>query len=260
MPNITPDLENVTEQVRIFFHKHRVRIIGAAVIAIAAAMLIATSSSDPTLRLVFLGPLIVGACIPLASQDIASDAINGWGAYFARSLKRAQGRKGKFSRYFSLPLHWGSLTLWSLSESIQDGHIRAGVRLSTIVYFWAVMIFALVVTVYIIVVVVVAIIILALVGWFLSLADSDPRRPKPSGDQSDSRSKIPKSFFSFSTKCGNCKSKEHATRDCPHGFFSEKCGNCGGKDHATRDCPHGFFSSKCGHCGSKEHATRDCPH
>jgi len=64
----------------------------------------------------------------------------------------------------------------------------------------------------------------------------------------------------FSSECGHCGSKEHATSDCPHGFFSSKCGHCGSKDHATSDCPHGAFSSACGHCGSKEHATSDCPH
>jgi WD40 repeat protein len=64
----------------------------------------------------------------------------------------------------------------------------------------------------------------------------------------------------FSSECGHCGSKEHATSDCPHGFLSTECGRCGSKDHATSDCPHGVFSSECGHCGSKEHATSDCPH
>lgn len=41
----------------------------------------------------------------------------------------------------------------------------------------------------------------------------------------------------FSTECGKCGSKEHATSNCSHGFFSSECGNCGSKDHATGDCP-----------------------
>lgn len=243
------------DRVRIFFRKHGVRISGAAVVMVAAAILIGAPSSHLAVWLVFLVPLMVGACIPLASRDAVSAAINGWGGYFDRGLNRAQGREGKFSRYFSRPLHWGSLKLWSVSERIQNGHIRAGVRLGAIVYFWAAILLALamlvIMAVYVIVLVVVLIVGFAIVGGSLS-------QGQHSGGRSYSPKRSVMSFFS--RECGNCGSKEHATSDCPHGFFSSKCGRCGSKSHATGDCPHGFLSSKCGRCGSTHHATSDCPH
>lgn len=64
----------------------------------------------------------------------------------------------------------------------------------------------------------------------------------------------------FSTECGRCGSKEHATDNCPHEFLSTKCERCGSVDHATGDCPRGIFTTECGRCGSKEHATDNCPH
>lgn len=64
----------------------------------------------------------------------------------------------------------------------------------------------------------------------------------------------------FQSKCTFCGSTEHSSTECPHGIFLSKCASCGSADHSTKDCPQGIFNSKCSSCGSKEHASLDCPH
>jgi hypothetical protein len=63
----------------------------------------------------------------------------------------------------------------------------------------------------------------------------------------------------FESECRYCKSKEHASEDCPHGMFESKCRYCGSVNHASEDCPQGVFESKCRYCGSKDHAGENCP-
>lgn len=70
----------------------------------------------------------------------------------------------------------------------------------------------------------------------------------------------PRRGWGFESECRNCGSVDHATDDCPHGFFALECHNCGSKNHSTGDCPHGIFAERCRNCGSNEHATDDCPH
>jgi hypothetical protein len=111
---------------------------------------------------------MLGACIPVASQDSLSRSINGWEQYFDRSLSKAQGREGKFARYFLRPLHAGSLKLWKVSQPISNEHVRAGTRLAATAYFWAAMLFALVIAVYVIVGIVILMIVLAVIGWYLN--------------------------------------------------------------------------------------------
>jgi hypothetical protein len=153
---------------RAFFQQHGVRLGAAGVILAAGAIIMRAASADQTLWLLFLGPLILGACIPLASQESLSASINAWEQYFKRTLSKAQGREGKFARYFLRPLHAGSLKLWSVSKPIQNVHLRSGTRLAALAYFWAVMLFALVAAVYLIVAIVILIVVLAIIGWFLN--------------------------------------------------------------------------------------------
>src|ERR1035437_8407162 len=115
------------DRARAFVHEHGVRVGAGAAIVAAVVMILEAPSNNQTVWLLVLGPLIVGACVPLASQDPFSNSINGWERHFDRSLSKARDREGKFARYFLRPLHAGSLKLWSLSEPIQNVHIQSGV-------------------------------------------------------------------------------------------------------------------------------------
>jgi len=191
------------------------------------------------------------------SLVLITSAINGWEAYFDKSFEKATGREGKFSRYFLRPLHWGSLKLWSASQTLPDEHLRAGVRLSTIIYFWAVMTFLLVATIYIIVALVILIIIMAIIGWFLSQGRQSEERTSRESTYTPPKRSV---GSWFATECTYCGSKEHASSDCPHGILSTECTYCGSKNHASADCPHGMFSTKCTYCGSTDHVSDNCPH
>jgi hypothetical protein len=158
-------LITVAQRARQLFVVHRVRLAALAVAGAVAALIEGGDDASRFLRLIALGPTVIGACIPMASLEAVSDAINRWEQFFDDSLNKAKGRDGKFARYFLTPLHTGSLALWKSSESIRDPHVRAGIRLSALSYFWSFMLLVLVVAAYVIVAVVILIIVLAVISW-----------------------------------------------------------------------------------------------
>ena len=169
MPEVLDPGAATAERIVTFLTTHRVRLIAAGVILVSVA--VALWNGESVLWLLLL-PIIIGASIPLASVNKNSDGIDAWRSFFARSLARAQQKKGAFAKYFQRPLHAGSLTLWVKTDPIADSHVRAGVRLGIVCYLWAVMALALVVAIYLIVGIVIVIAILAIISWFMSLNDS----------------------------------------------------------------------------------------
>ena len=60
----------------------------------------------------------------------------------------------------------------------------------------------------------------------------DDRRNSPHGSVLSSRSHITAKLKSEG-RCFNCKSKDHAQKDCPHKL---RCYNCDATDHTSKDC------------------------
>jgi hypothetical protein len=158
-------LITVAQRARQFFVVHGVRVAALTIAGAVAALIENGDDASRFLRLILLGPIVIGACVPMASLEAVSDAINRWEQFFDDSLSKTKGRDGKFARYFLTPLHTGSLALWKSSEGIRDPHVRAGVRLSALSYFWSFMLFVLVVAAYVIVAVVILIMVLAVISW-----------------------------------------------------------------------------------------------
>jgi len=250
MPEAARDSTTPTDRFRLFFQAHGLRV-GAAAVVIAALLIVAAApATSQGGWLAFFSPLIVGALAVVASHDPLTAGIDGWRQFFEQRLEKAQAGSGKFSQYFLRPLFSGSVSVWKTSDAIPDPHLRGGVRLSVVTYFWALMLFALAVAVYVALVIVMVVVALLIIAWMLSRA---------TGGAGESRTIRTGGSF-FTTACSNCGSKDHASGDCPHGIFSSNCSNCGSRNHASSDCPHGMFSSKCSNCGSTDHASSDCPH
>jgi hypothetical protein len=208
-------------------------------------------SGDAVAWTFLLAPLIVGALFPLARNSTLTARTEPLGEWLAERRVHTHGATGRFSRFFVRPSFASACAVWNASKDVTDPHLRAGIRLAALLYLVEIGLGVLVIVGYILVLIVLMIVALIITFWVLSHLLSEA---------------------SSSKACGNCGSKEHATRNCPHDsglfglFGSKECANCGSKEHATRDCPHdsglfGLFGSKeCANCGSKDHATPDCPH
>ena len=159
---------SAVSRVLAFVVTYRVRLAAAAVFLIVSVFIWNASPADQTLTTLFLGPLAVGALVPLASHQPLSTAVNRWDEYFTKSLERARARETKLARYFLRPFHQGNVALWSASERIADLNIRAGVRLAVALYFWALTIALLIVAAYILIAIVIIFVILLIIGWYLS--------------------------------------------------------------------------------------------
>lgn len=168
------------ERIKAFLNQHGVRLAAAAVVLAALYLLARASPGAGAWSLLLWGPILAGAAVPLLSLPSCSDPVNDWRSYFVDGMAKARQKEGKYSRYFLRPLHAGSLLLWNRSEFIRDEHIRAGVRVAGICYFWGVMIFGLILVAYVIIAVVVLMIVLAIVAWFMEHSDSGTRTYKRS--------------------------------------------------------------------------------
>ena len=176
-----PDVAVSIERARDFAREHRVRLCAGGVAVLWLLILAFAPPGYRQLWLLLLLPLVIGATVPLAASSETTAAINGWRAFFERRLSAAQGKDGKIAQYFLRPLFAGTLRLWSATESLSDEHVRAGLRLAGLLFFWAVMLALFLLAIYIVVVIVVMIAIIALIGWFLSQnsSDSEPLRTGP---------------------------------------------------------------------------------
>ncbi len=149
-----------------FIREHSVRLSAGAVLAVC--VLVISFSGVPALWVFLLGPVLVGALIPLFGLVDAAAQIDRWDDWFAFRLERAQQKDGKLSRYFSRPLFSGTRALWCRTRQIQDATVQAAVRLCAILYFWALMTLMLVMALYVVVAIVMLVIALAIAGWIMN--------------------------------------------------------------------------------------------
>jgi hypothetical protein len=154
-------------QVRDFAVTHRVRLFAGATIVIALATCLASAPGYQAVMWMLLGPVMAGGVVALASQVDWSEQINDCQTSFEQGLAKAEGKTGKYSRFFLTPLYRGSLWLWRATDGIGDAHVKAALRVGGIAYFWSVMIVVLVLAVWLIVGLMIAVFALAIVSWFM---------------------------------------------------------------------------------------------
>jgi hypothetical protein len=98
-----------------------------------------------------------------------SNAIGGIENRLRAGSAKASGRQGKFARFFLRPFYSSCLAIWRWTGRISDVHLRAGVRVTALIFTCAIAIAVLIMAAYIIVSIVVCIIFLAMLAWGLSM-------------------------------------------------------------------------------------------
>jgi hypothetical protein len=171
---------NYVSRAMTFLARHKVRLVAAALIAISIWILYGAGSTGFFPWLLLIGPLLAGAAVPLFSDPAMTGMVNGWQNFFEAGLLNAKSRDTKFARNFLRPLHRYSLAIWKISAHVGDVHVRAGLRLSIVTYFWAFMIVALITAVYLIVAFIILGVVLAIYAWFKGWTPSRPARDRAS--------------------------------------------------------------------------------
>lgn len=131
--------------------------------------------------LMLFSPVAVGAMFPLLRLKKPTTLTEHWEHRFAERQVRAQGKIGKFTRFFTRPLLRGCLAIWAVTRRLSDPHLRAGVRLTIFLYFFGLMVGLLLVVGYVLVMIVLAIIALIVIAWILGKmlgGDSRPSRTR----------------------------------------------------------------------------------
>jgi len=127
-------------------------------------------NQDNGTALLFLAPLIVGAVTVALRLPGVSNAVNSIENRLRAGSAKASGRQGKFARFFQRPFYGSCLAIWRWTRRISDVHLRAGVRVTALIFVCAIAFALLAMAAYIIVAIVVFMIVLAIIGWVLSLS------------------------------------------------------------------------------------------
>lgn len=163
------------ERIHDSLREYGPRLIAGLVVLGVVLTIGLWSHSHLMLWLALLGPLAVGACIPLLSIGGLTDRINGWGGFFSAGSERIKGRDTKFARYVQRPFYGGGSAIWRISEPVPGEHLKAGLRLAAFTYLLAIMGFALYVAIYVMLVII-AIFVILLIILFVASNDEEDKR------------------------------------------------------------------------------------
>ena len=158
-----------------FFRQHGLQV-AAGLVLVGGSVVIGIAAGHRLLWLVLLGPMMVGACVPLVSLARWTDKINGWGAWFAAAADKVRDRDTQLAKYFQRPLYKGSLAVWRFSEPVSHQHLKAGMRLAALTYTLAALVFLLCVAIYVMLVVIAIVLLLLVVLWFMGNKDEEEER------------------------------------------------------------------------------------
>jgi len=163
------------ERIHDSLREYGPRLIAGLVVLGAILTIGLWSHGHLVLWLALLGPLAVGACIPLLSIEGLTDRINGWGSFFAAGSDRIRGRDTKFVRYVQRPFYRGGSAIWRISEPVSGEHLKAGLRLGAFTYLLAIMGFALYVAIYVMLVIIAIFVVLLIILWVTSNDEEEKR-------------------------------------------------------------------------------------
>jgi hypothetical protein len=172
--------------------------IGSGVFMLAAIVWI-VFSPNPALWLLLLGPAIVACIWPLCMHV----GMTGWAEKLEDWIKQKKAKagasNGKLAKFFFRPLYSGSLWIWEKAGSVGNSHLRAGVRVGSLLYFGSIMLLIGLTVGYIVIGIVVGLIIIALTLWIfsaiLSAKSGEHRRRIPTLPLRAAKSRLTTDFF-----------------------------------------------------------------
>jgi len=112
----------------------------------------------------------------LISSGSLTVRIDQWEQTFEDRGQRAAAKGTKFARFFLRPLWGGSRAIWIKTVGVSQEHLRAGLRLTLLIYYFGLMIAVLAVVAYVSFVVIVGIAVIVFMFWLLMkyLTRNDP--------------------------------------------------------------------------------------
>ena len=156
-----------------FLREHGVRLVAGLVLLAGGIGIGLGAHGHLFLWLVLLGPLLVGACVPLLSIGSLTDRINGWGGFFSAGANKARGRETKLAQYIQRPFYGGGSAIWRASEPVPSQHLKAGLRLAAFAYLLAIMGIAIYVAVYVMLIIVAIFLVLLVIFWVASNGEEE---------------------------------------------------------------------------------------
>ena len=162
MPEIE-DQRPADERVHNFLVKYGIRLAAGLALLGGVLAIVLGARGHLLLWLVLLGPLAIGALVPLLGVGGLSNGINGLGSGFSAGADKVRGRTSKFARYAQQPFYNGASAIWRASERIPGNHLRAGLRLAAFAYLIALMGFILYVAIYVMLVIIAICVVLLIV-------------------------------------------------------------------------------------------------
>ena len=159
---------------------------GGAILAIVLlAWLSYRYRYDGSLVLLLL-PLEIGALIVALRLHAVSGAIHSIENWLNSGSARARESDGKFARFFKRPFFSACQAIWRWTAPIPDPHLRAGVRLATLIIITGVAVVLLITAIEILVAIAILLLMIFVAGWILSRSGSSGdgdyegvTRPKP---------------------------------------------------------------------------------
>lgn len=185
-----PETENqqpADERVHDFLVKYGIRSAAGAVVLVGVLAIVLGAHGNLLLWLVLLGPLALGALVPLLGVGGLSNWINGLGGSFSAGADRVRGHTSKFARYVQQPFFKDAGAIWRVSEPIPGDHLRAGVRLAAFAYLLALVGFILYVAIYVMLVIIAICVVLVIILFALGGDESSTSTSSGGGSSSSSR-------------------------------------------------------------------------
>lgn len=228
--------------------------------------------------LLLSSPALCGVIVALVNSEKVNGITENVEGWLRRRKHSVSEKKSFFPRWVARPPLSFIVLLCDWTDSLSHRGLKNGIRTSTVLYvftFWIMFVaYAFIMAVGVAIAVVLFVMVMWVVGKLLRGASSasDESAGSTTDDASFRPSRSGQSFFSFARECRYCRSKNHASDDCPHdrGFVGigakTECEHCGSEDHASDDCPHdkGVIGigarDECRFCRSKNHSSDDCPH
>ena len=122
---------------------------------------------DGSLVLLLLA-LEIGALIVALRLHAVSGAVHSIENWLNSGSARARDSDGKFARFFKRPFFSACLAIWRWTAPIPDPHLRAGVRLATLIIITGIAVVLLIMAIEILVAIAILILLIVVAGWFLS--------------------------------------------------------------------------------------------
>jgi len=128
------DYSSMLGRTLSFIKEYRVRLIAGLLLVIGGVLIGVAPLISRAIWIVSLTPMLVGACFPLLSLGRITDWVNGWREVFSSGAEKARNSDTKEARYVLRPLYGSGLAVCRFSKRIPGDHLKAGIRLTAVLY------------------------------------------------------------------------------------------------------------------------------